>query len=332
MNPTIPLPEDFGTRFSVSVDTEEEFDWGGQLSRSGHGTQSVPDIAVGQRFFEGAGVTPLYYVDQPILDSDEAVSLFRSFIVKGSADFGIHLHPWVTPPFDEPVNRRNSYAGNLPAALERSKLCHVRDTMISRLGIRPRAYRAGRYGIGPNSLRILAEEGFVWDSSVRPLYDYRADGGPDFRWSSDHPWRAGPNGSLVEIPLTSVFVGRAKWFGRQVYGRLGQLPSFKAAFARLGLIERVSLTPEGIPADKACEAIDVALDNGLRLLSMSFHSPSLGIGHTPYVRNADDLAHFYGWFDVVFDHCARRGITPANVKQILSACGYDFQNDSLPRL
>lgn len=319
MSSRVDFPDSFGTRFSVSVDTEEEFEWGGALSRTGHGTASVSAISEGQRFFAAAGVSPLYYVDQPVIDSDEAVAIFRQFVADGSADFGVHLHPWVTPPFDEVVSRPNSYAGNLPEAVERAKLCHVRDSMIERLGVRPVAYRAGRYGIGPNSLRILAEEGFVCDSSVRSLYDYRADGGPDYRWSDQHPWRTGPDNQLVEIPLTSVFLGRAEWCARQLYGRIGQLPSLKSVLARLGLVERVSLTPEGIPKEKACKAIDAALDQGIRLLSMSFHSPSLAVGHTPYVRDAADLRAFYTWFDTVFDHCARRGVTPANLDEILAA-------------
>ena len=321
MHSRIEFPYSFGTRFSVSVDTEEEFEWSGTLSRTGHGTSSVPAIGEGQRFFESAGVTPLYYVDQPVIDSDEAVDLFRRFIADGTADFGVHLHPWVTPPFEEVVSRPNSYAGNLPESVERAKLRHVRDSMVARLGVRPLAYRAGRYGIGRNSLRILAEEGFVCDSSVRSLFDYRSDGGPDYRWSDQHPWRTGPDNRLVELPLTSLFVGRANWCGRQLYGRIGQLPTLKSILARLGLVERVPLTPEGIPADKACQAIDAALDQGIRLLSMSFHSPSLAIGNTPYVRDGKDLRTFYAWFDKVFDHCARRGILPASLGEILSASG-----------
>jgi hypothetical protein len=319
MDEKISFPDSFGTRFSVSVDTEEEFAWGSDFSRTGHGTASVPALRDGQAFFRAAGVTPLYYVDLPVIESDEAIDIFRECLADHSADFGIHLHPWVTPPFDEVVSTHNSYAGNLPEAVERAKLRHVRDRMIERLGVHPIAYRAGRYGIGPNSFRILAEEGFRWDSSVRSLYDYRDDGGPDFRWKGHHPFRTGPDNAILEVPLTSVFIGRAGWCGRQVYNRLRQLPSFRSAFAKFGLIERVTLTPEGIPVDKACEAIDVALDVGIRLLSMSFHSPSLAMGHTPYVRSQDDLKTFYRWFDQVFDHCAKRGVTPATVEQIMSA-------------
>jgi hypothetical protein len=321
MDSRINFPDSFGTCFSVSVDTEEEFEWGEALSRTKHRTASVPAISEGQRFFEAAGVTPLYYVDQPVIDSDEAVALFRQFIADGTADFGVHLHPWVTPPFDEIVSRPNSYAGNLPEAMERAKLRHVRNTMIARLGISPVAYRAGRYGIGANSLRILAEEGFLCDSSVRSLFDYREDGGPDYRWSDQHPWRTGPDGRIVELPLTSVFLGRASRSARQLYGRIGKLPTLKSMLARFGLVERVPLTPEGIPAEKACQAIDVALEQGIRLLSMSFHSPSLAIGNTPYVRDAKDLRTFYAWFDKVFDQCARRGVQPTNLGNILDACG-----------
>ena len=321
MSEQVSFPESFGTRFSVSVDTEEEFEWAGALSREGHGTASVPALREGQAFFAAANVAPLYYVDLPVLADDAASGMFRQWLADDSADFGIHLHPWVTPPFDETVNRPNSYAGNLPEELERAKLRHMRDLMVERLGIRPFAYRAGRYGIGPNSMRILAGEGFCWDSSVRPLHDYRADGGPDFRWSSHHPYRTGPSDAILEIPLTTMFVGHARWFGRQIFGTMGDVRLVRGALSRLGLLQRIALTPEGVPANVACQAIDVALDQGLRLLNMSFHSPSLAIGHTPYVRSAEDLRQFYIWFDQVFDHCAKRGVTSVRMGEVLAAAG-----------
>lgn len=321
MDRQIIFPDSFGTRFSISVDTEEEFEWAGTLSRAAHGTTSVSALRNGQAFFQSAGVVPLYYVDKPVLDSDEAVDIFSQLVADRSADFGIHLHPWVTPPFDEDVNRNNSYAGNLPEPLERAKLRHMRDLMVERLGMRPITYRAGRYGIGPNSLRILADEGFRWDSSVRSLYDYRDDGGPDFRWAGIHPYWTGANGQILEVPLTTVFLGHARSMGRGIYGYLGDQRLVRGILSRLHLVQRISLTPEGVPAAKACEAIDTGLDQGLRLLTMSFHSPSLAIGHTPYVTSEADLTQFYRWFDVVFSHCAKRGIAPANVDQILAASG-----------
>ncbi len=289
------------------------------LSKDAYALNAVPALAEGQRYFTGAGVAPTYFIDYPVLADDRAAAIFREAIAADAADFGVHLHPWVTPPFGEEINRVNSYAGNLPEEIERAKIRHMRDLMQQQLGISVVAYRAGRYGIGPNSYRILAEEGFTCDSSVRNLYDYRDDGGPDFRWQTHHPYFDGPDGAILEIPLTSLFVGRAGRIGRSVYGRLGAFDIARSLLARTGMMERVPLTPEGTPVAKACAAIDVAMDVGLRLLTMSFHSPSLAPGHTPYVRDAAELKDFYRWFDVVFNHCAKRGIEPARLGEIISA-------------
>src|SRR5690606_2286976 len=92
----------------------------------------------------------------------------------------------------------------------------------------------------------------------------------------------------------------------------------RAALARFGLVERIALSPEGIPAERALEAIDIAIDQQLPVLNFSFHSPSLQAGNTPYVRNTADLEHFYRWWDMVLDHLARRGIEAATAAGIIA--------------
>jgi hypothetical protein len=313
------FPDSFGTRMALFVDTEEEFDWNESFSRHDHGTSSVPALRDGQRLFDELGVQPCYLVDTPILQSDVAVEILGEFLSDARCSVGVHLHPWVTPPFDEVVSNVNSYAGNLPPHIERQKIIHVRDRIIERLGYQPRVYRAGRYGIGPNTLAILAEEGFVCDTSVRSLFDYRRDGGPDFRRASLHPSRVGPNQALIELPLTTVFTGGLRGLGQGLYSAVQRLPLAGGALSRTGLLRRIPLTPEGVPATLACQAIDAAVDLGLPLLNFSFHSPSLAPGHTPYVRNADDLAAFYQWWRTVMAHCAKRGVTPASIEEILAA-------------
>ncbi len=151
MNEKIAFPDAFGTRMALFVDTEEEFDWSDSLSRDEHGVSAVPALREGQAMFEAAGLAPCYLVDTPILDSGEAIEILGEMLESGTASVGAHLHPWVTPPFDEDVSARNSYAGNLPEAMERQKIRHVRSLIADRLGTAPRAYRAGRYGVGPNT-------------------------------------------------------------------------------------------------------------------------------------------------------------------------------------
>ena len=50
-------------------------------------------------------------------------------LAAGRAEIGIQLHPWVNPPFEEEVTPRNSFAGNLPRALEHAKFRNLREAI-----------------------------------------------------------------------------------------------------------------------------------------------------------------------------------------------------------
>src|SRR3546814_13479563 len=96
------------------------------------------------------------------------------------------------------------------------------------------------------------------------------------------------------MPVTTVFGGLLGRVGQRFYHRIAREGTLtRALIARLGLVERIALTPEGIPAERACRAVDIAIDLGLPVLNFSFHSPSLQPGNTPYVRSAADLDHLY---------------------------------------
>ena len=61
------------------------------------------------------------------------------------------------------------------------------------------------------------------------------------------------------------------------------------------------------------------MEEGVRLLNFSFHSPTLAPGHTPYVRDESDRTAFYRWWDAVLEHLARRNVRAATLEQLLSA-------------
>lgn len=307
-------------RFWVTIDTEEDFDWAAPFARTGYGLASVPALADCQGYFARANVKPIYLVDWPIVADDHAVAILGAARADGGCEIGAQLHPWVTPPHDEDVNARNSYTGNLPADLQRAKMAALRDAIRDRFGVSPTVYRAGRYGLGPDSASMLAALGFRCDTSVRAGFDYRAGHGPDYRGAPLHPWWVdNAAGAVLEIPVTTVFGGLLGNAGRRVYHRVARGGTRAGAvLARLGIVERIALTPEGIPAERACKAIDIAVDLRLPVLNFSFHSPSLQPGNTPYVRSQADLDRFYRWWDVVLDHLARRGVEPTTAAAILA--------------
>jgi peptidoglycan/xylan/chitin deacetylase (PgdA/CDA1 family) len=307
-------------RFWVTIDTEEDFDWEAPFARTGYRLASVPALVDCQSYFERAGVRPIYLVDWPIVSDDRAVEILGAAQSTGGCDIGAQLHPWVTPPHDETVSARNSYTGNLPADLQRAKMTALRDAIRDRFGIQPTAYRAGRYGLGPETATMLAELGFRCDTSVRSGFDYRAGHGPDYRDAPLHPWWVRTaQGAILEMPVTTIFGGLLGGAGRALYHSVARGGMYAgAALARFGLVERIALTPEGIPAERACRAIDIAIGMRLPVLTFSFHSPSLQPGNTPYVRSQADLDRFYRWWDVVLGHLARRGVEPTTTADILA--------------
>jgi hypothetical protein len=307
----------FGRRFLLTVDTEEEFDWDRPLTRDRHGLRHVAALARFQAFCEAEGVVPVYLVDWPIAQSAEAAQILRGPLAAGRAEVGVQLHPWVNPPFDEEVTPYNSFAGHLPRELEAAKFGQLRHAIEQSFGVAPAIYRAGRYGLGPHSASILSEQGLAIDSSVRARFDYSGGQGPDYSRHPLVPYWADEDRTLLELPLTTVFWGMLRRQGEWLYPAIAGLPRAPGVMARCGLLERIPLTPEGTDVEDAIRGIDMAIDDGLPLLVLSFHSPSLEAGHTPYVRNEADLEALYDWFRRVFAYLELRSVEPTTVEQIL---------------
>ncbi len=311
----------FGPRFLVTVDTEEEFDWDKPLSRDGHTLLTVPALRKFQEFCEGHGVCPVYLVDYPIVNSPLVFQAIGEAVRAGRAEVGIQLHPWVSPPFEEDVTPYNSFAGNLPRSLEEEKLKRLKARIEEVFATSPLIYRAGRYGLGPQTASLLSENGVAIDTSVRAHFDYSSEGGPNYREHPVHPYwvEATNEARLLELPLTTLYAGPLRGLGGAIYPRLWRAPRLRGMLARMRLLERIALTPEGITAEEAKRCVDVALDDELPVLVFSFHSPSLAPGHTPYVRDEADLDALYDWWRTLFEHLANRQVAPTSVAQIMSS-------------
>jgi hypothetical protein len=308
----------FGQRVLLTVDTEEEFTWG-TFSRDGYGLSHVPRIARFQQFCEGLGASPVYLVDWPIVNDLEAVAIIGDAVQRGKAEIGMQLHPWVNPPFDEVVCTRNSFAGNLAPELEAAKLMMLRDRIEEVFGIAPQSYRAGRYGLGPHTTSLLKRAGIAVDTSVRALYDYSDTHGPDYSHHPLIPYWADPEREVLELPVTSVYRGALSSAGPRLRKIERHVPSLVAGFSRLGLVERIGLTPEGTTVAEGLRGVGIAVDMGLPVVVLSFHSPSLAPGHTPYVDNEAEVEELYRWFAEAYAALARRGVAPTTIAEIIAA-------------
>ena len=108
----------------------------------------------------------------------------RELLQSGLCEVGAQLHPWMTPPFTEEVGEANSYAGNLPVALEFEKARRLTEALAEAFGAAPRLYRTGRFGAGPRTADILKRLGYLADSSITPCW-------PPEGWLFQPPWPPG---------------------------------------------------------------------------------------------------------------------------------------------
>lgn len=290
----------------VVVDTEEEFDWTQPFNRDAVATESIPAQDRAHAVFDKYGIVPTYVLDYAVARSASAAAYLRRLVDAGRAHFGTHCHPWVTPPYDDEVNAYNSFHGNLPPELEAAKLEASTEAVAQAFGQRPLIFKAGRYGVGAATMGVIRRLGYRIDCSFVPATSFERVHGPNFLGTSMHPFFADESRDLLEVPLTVGYGGRAWWAGQR-FAALWDNPMLQqlrvqSVLSRLDVLWRARLSPEGFDADTQIRLMEALYAQGVRVFSLTYHSPSLAPGNTPYVRNEHDLQEFLRRIDRVCSH------------------------------
>ena len=297
----LPPPRDGRPVLVVVVDTEEEFDWSAPFDPARTSVANIAEQGRAQAVFDAHGVVPTYVVDYPVATDPTASALLGGFARSGRCEIGAHLHPWVNPPDDgvRPITPAMSYPANLGPEQERAKLAALTGAIEASFGARPLVYKAGRYGIGPATPALLASLGYRVYVSVVPHTDFSADGGPDFRGAPEGPMELASG--VVELPLSVHFVGAMARLGPTLHPRLAGRAAARLRLAgiaaRLGLLERLRLSPEGHSLADMLRQTRAALAAGTRVFMLTYHSSALLPGATSYVRGAAERDAFVATID-----------------------------------
>ena len=287
----------------VSVDTEED-NW--EPRRDGVTIENIRELPRLDALCRRLGVRATYFAAYQVAIREWAAAILRE-LRAGGAEIGAHLHPWNTPPLEEPLLPRNSMLKNLPPALQLAKLERLTATLQEAIGARPLAFRAGRYGLGPDTITALIRCGYRIDSSVTPFVSWEAyDAGPTFVGAPLDMYRHGggcdvripeAGGALLELPLSTGY-SRAPfrvWNG--VYRMLGARAlhplHLRGLAARVGVVSRILLSPETHSVADMLTLSRHLIDGGLRHLQLSLHSPSLRPGLTPFAPDAAGVERLY---------------------------------------
>ncbi|MBX3440139.1 MAG: polysaccharide deacetylase family protein, partial [Planctomycetaceae bacterium] len=302
-------------RLVVTVDTEEEGLWGGEFRMTGNTVENIQGVPRFQDVCDRLGIRPTYLVDAPVVQDDRASEILAAIHGDGRCEIGTHVHPWCNPPFDDVLDRQETYLCNLPVELQRAKVEWLTTAIEDRFGARPVSFRAGRYGLDIHGARILSELGYRVDSSVIPFTDYSAGGGPDFRSAPWQPYFVGGDelcrpmatGDLLEVPVSVGFNRRNFRRALQSQEFLGRAPfrrlRLEGLLDRTGLLTRIKLSPEQATAQKMQTLVDRYCESPSPVLVMMFHSSSLLPGKSPYVKSDADLTMFLKKIEDVCRDC-----------------------------
>lgn len=232
-------------------------------------------------------INPIYFVSFEVLQNEQCCTVLKSEMKKG-AIIGTHLHP-------EYVNETGTTnnEGTHPFACsyydkseEREKIKRLTDEIVKKLGVRPIWYRAARFGADRETMDILEELGYKYDSSITPCISWEDRGGPDhsrgtcgkyYISKEDYYKRAASMEGIIEYPVT---------IDGKRFGILGKFLPDNWLFYRW-------LRPSHMTYWEERKLIRQQKKKGNDLVMM-FHSMELLVRKNPFVRNRA-MQRYYIW-------------------------------------
>ncbi len=174
--------------FLITVDTEGDNLWARPREITTRNAAFLPRF---QELCERHGLRPTYLVTYEMARAPAFRELGLDVLRRGTAEIGMHLHAWNTPPLIPLTADDFSYQPYLieyPEPVMAEKVRILTDLLEDTFGVKMRSHRAGRWGFNETYARILVREGYLVDCSVTPHISWRRHlgapngrGGPDYR-------------------------------------------------------------------------------------------------------------------------------------------------------
>jgi hypothetical protein len=265
--------------------------------------------------FNQYGIKPTYFLSPEVLYDTPCVDLLSHL---PNCELGAHMHAEFIGPDAEPdATRTRIVQAELTVEVERKKLQNLTSLFISHFGYAPKSFRAGRFGLSHNSLRILSDLGYLVDSSVTPFYSHEFSdrkksqywGAPvDPYFPARNDYRRKGSLRILEVPITVINPTLLRW-PRFILRRMhNQSFIHKRLLPRLGLkVQKTSwLRPKYSSADEMIAISERLLSIPTRkkphVLNMMYHTMEVIPGASPYAITDEDVDNIIKTQSTFFDH------------------------------
>lgn len=292
--------------FIITVDTEGDNLWERATTKNGIRSIRVDNATYIERFQKLCRqyeFVPTYLTDYEMIMSDEFVTQAKVWQENGECEIGMHMHAWNCPPiYTLPVHKRghNPYAGEYPHDVLGKKIEYLTNLIESRVGMRPKSHRGGRWYIDEWYMSKLIELGYSVDCSITPGVSWgSAIGnqmcGPDYRKYKCKPFYMDVEQKLLEVPPTII----SERLIKRIYKGLKTPYEFNQAMG-----EKIWLRPNGANLEEMLYIIKRHTTG--RYLEFMIHSSELMPGGSPTFVNQAAIENLYEDLKIVFERIAVR--------------------------
>jgi hypothetical protein len=301
--------------FLITIDTEGDDLWSKPATPLTRNAEFLPRF---QELCERHGMKPTYLTNHEMARAPAFVELARDALRRGSAEVGLHVHAWDSPPMvplTDQDHRHHPYLIEFPADVMRAKIRHLTDLLQTTFDSPMRSHRSGRWAFNETYARMLYEEGYRVDCSVTPHVSWRHHAGaPGGNGGSDYtafPERAyfldlddvSREGSsdFLEVPMT--IRQRMPHVSNAVRGLAASLPKGSLIWNKLFIRW---LRPNGSNRRSMLRLIDAAASNGEDYVEFMLHSSEFMPAGNPTFADAAAIDRLYDDLDALFEHAAAR--------------------------
>ena len=299
-------------RILITIDTEMDADCHWKKRKPVGYSSILEGIPIIYRpIWDKYNIYPIYFVSPEVLGNEECCKILREEIDKG-AIIGAHLHPEYIEPEKEEIGKieiEKFPCYGYSYEVEKNKIINLKALIKNKLGVDPVWYRAARFGADYDTIKILEETGFLYDSSFTPHIDWSEKGGPNHKEVGiEHYKIKGSN--IMEFPVTIL--------GKR-FGIMGKLLPEKWIFYKW-------LRPTHMTYIEERNLISQMAKKNIQNLVMMFHSMEVMINKTPYVRTKW-MQDYYIWrLEKTIEYAKKRGYESYKLEDKNNGCRLETTN------
>lgn len=290
--------------FLITIDTEGDDLWSAPREIT---TRNAAFLSRFQALCEKYRLKPTWLTNYEMATSPIFQEFARDVLRRETAEIGMHLHAWNSPPIVPLTDddfKYQPYLIEYPPEVIREKVQTLTRLLEDTFGVKMVSHRAGRWSMSPVYARVLVDQGYRVDCSVTPHISWRhakgdpgQSGGTDFSEFPDGPYfpdlnelgRAGSS-ELLELPMTILPSDR------------GVLDAIGATFPRRSLPGRVLnrllprwlwLRPNGRNLRQMRHLLARVLRERRAYAEFMLHSSEFMPGGSPTFRTTESIEGLY---------------------------------------